>query len=135
MPTPPAPSYEALAEENRRLRAELAALRNGGDGSTNCSSSSSQSHQQESPRLPLPPLPSVERLSAAQVRVWHGGPVDTCFFSIRSQASDVFFKSMHTINQISRYSRQLLVPALGVEGQKRLLQASVLIVGAGAYRV
>lgn len=40
---------------------------------------------------------------------------------------------MHTTNQISRYSRQLLVPTLGVEGQKRLLQASVLVVGAGAH--
>ena len=89
MATPP-PSYEALAEENRRLRAELAALRNGGDGSSNGSSSSSQSHQHESPSAPLPPLPPVERLSAAQVRVWHGGPVDTCSFSIRSQASDFY---------------------------------------------
>lgn len=40
---------------------------------------------------------------------------------------------MHTNNKVSRYSRQLLVPALGVEGQKRLLQASVLVVGAGVY--
>lgn len=59
------PSYEALAEENRRLRAELAALRGGGGAN---GSGSSHSHHQESPSAPLPPLPPVERLSAAQVR-------------------------------------------------------------------
>ena len=33
--------------------------------------------------------------------------------------------------QISRYSRQLILPELGVAGQQKLLQASALIVGAG----
>ncbi|CAM9183338.1 unnamed protein product, partial [Chrysoparadoxa australica] len=32
---------------------------------------------------------------------------------------------------IRRYSRQLLVPALGVKGQLQLLKASVLVIGAG----
>ena len=33
--------------------------------------------------------------------------------------------------QIARYSRQLILPEIGVKGQERLLKASVLIVGAG----
>ena len=33
--------------------------------------------------------------------------------------------------QIARYSRQLILPEIGVQGQERLLRASVLIVGAG----
>ncbi len=33
--------------------------------------------------------------------------------------------------QITRYSRQLILPEIGVRGQERLLSASVLIVGAG----
>jgi len=33
--------------------------------------------------------------------------------------------------QIARYSRQLILPEVGVQGQERLLSSSVLIVGAG----
>lgn len=33
--------------------------------------------------------------------------------------------------QIARYSRQLMLPEIGVQGQERLLKASVLVVGAG----
>ena len=33
--------------------------------------------------------------------------------------------------QIARYSRQLILPELGVKGQERLLRSSVLLVGAG----
>ncbi len=33
--------------------------------------------------------------------------------------------------QIARYSRQLMVPEIGVRGQERLLNASVLVVGVG----
>jgi len=36
-----------------------------------------------------------------------------------------------TIKQIDRYSRQIILKKIGVIGQKRLLKASVLIVGAG----
>lgn len=34
-------------------------------------------------------------------------------------------------NQLLRYSRQILLPQVGVEGQERLLQAKVLIIGMG----
>ncbi|NTW49999.1 MAG: molybdopterin-synthase adenylyltransferase MoeB [Chlorobiales bacterium] len=34
-------------------------------------------------------------------------------------------------DEITRYSRHLLIPEFGIEGQKKLKQASVLIVGAG----
>ena len=33
--------------------------------------------------------------------------------------------------QVARYSRQLILPEIGVQGQERLLHSSVLIVGAG----
>ena len=34
-------------------------------------------------------------------------------------------------DQIKRYSRHILLPEVGVEGQKKLLAAKVLVVGAG----
>ncbi len=36
-----------------------------------------------------------------------------------------------TNEQIARYSRQLMLPEIGVRGQERLLHASVLVIGAG----
>jgi rhodanese-related sulfurtransferase len=36
-----------------------------------------------------------------------------------------------TPEQRSRYSRHLLIPEVGIEGQERLLQARVLLIGAG----
>jgi len=36
-----------------------------------------------------------------------------------------------TKEQIARYSRQLILPEIGVKGQERLLRSSVLVVGAG----
>jgi adenylyltransferase/sulfurtransferase len=36
-----------------------------------------------------------------------------------------------TKDQIARYSRQLMLPQIGVQGQERLLRSSVLIIGAG----
>ena len=38
---------------------------------------------------------------------------------------------MLTNQDIARYSRQLILPHLGVKGQSGLLNASVLVVGAG----
>jgi molybdopterin-synthase adenylyltransferase len=34
-------------------------------------------------------------------------------------------------NQLLRYSRQIMLPAVGIEGQERLLEARVLVVGLG----
>lgn len=41
--------------------------------------------------------------------------------------------SLHSLSreQISRYARQLIIPALGPAGQSRLLASSALVVGAG----
>jgi len=34
-------------------------------------------------------------------------------------------------DQIERYSRQIILPQLGGEGQEKLLNASILVIGAG----
>ena len=36
-----------------------------------------------------------------------------------------------TPNEVARYSRHLIMPEVGMEGQKRLKAASVLLIGAG----
>jgi hypothetical protein len=127
-PTTPSPSYEALLEENRRLRSELAALR-GADASSGGPDEASDDDTL------LPPLPRVERLSAAQVSKANTQPTTESDPSNRRpppQTPTLPSPSLATLSsQISRYSRQLLVPAVGVEGQRRLLQSSVLVVGAG----
>jgi len=43
----------------------------------------------------------------------------------------VYLKQKFTKKQIDRYSRQIILKNIGVIGQKKLLKASVLIVGAG----
>jgi len=39
--------------------------------------------------------------------------------------------SQLTKEQIKRYNRQIIVPSIGVKGQVNLLEAKVVIVGAG----
>ncbi len=34
-------------------------------------------------------------------------------------------------NQLLRFSRQIMLPAIGIDGQEKLLASSVLIVGLG----
>ena len=36
-----------------------------------------------------------------------------------------------TVDEVARYSRHLIIPDVGVTGQKRLKNAKVLVVGAG----
>jgi molybdopterin/thiamine biosynthesis adenylyltransferase len=36
-----------------------------------------------------------------------------------------------TREEVARYSRHLIIPDLGVDGQKRLKNARVLVIGAG----
>jgi adenylyltransferase/sulfurtransferase len=36
-----------------------------------------------------------------------------------------------TIEEVRRYSRHLIIPEVGMDGQKRLKNAKVLIIGAG----
>src|SRR2546429_5718870 len=43
------------------------------------------------------------------------------------RAADVTFSR----NELARYSRHLLLPEVGIDGQKRLKNASVLLIGAG----
>lgn len=44
---------------------------------------------------------------------------------------DIKTKGVMTTDQIKRYSRQLLMPEIGEQGQLRLLRSRVLVVGAG----
>src|SRR5437879_436475 len=46
---------------------------------------------------------------------------------MQAQAQDVSL----TPNEVARYSRHLIMPEVGMEGQKRLKAASVLLIGAG----
>lgn len=39
---------------------------------------------------------------------------------------------MFTQDQLERYSRQLILPEIGVAGQKKLISARILVIGAGA---
>ncbi|WP_289017893.1 ThiF family adenylyltransferase, partial [uncultured Aeromicrobium sp.] len=36
-----------------------------------------------------------------------------------------------TIDEVRRYSRHLIIPDVGMDGQKRLKNAKVLVIGAG----
>lgn len=51
--------------------------------------------------------------------------------ALSRQATDSVIDEGLTKNDVSRYSRQMLLPGFGVKGQKALKSASVLIVGAG----
>src|SRR5437879_1095100 len=46
---------------------------------------------------------------------------------MQAQAQDVSL----TPNEVARYSRHLIMPEVGMEGQKRLKAASILLIGAG----
>ncbi len=48
-----------------------------------------------------------------------------------SMASDIMDEITLSNDEIHRYSRHLLIPEFGIEGQKKLKQSSVLMIGAG----
>lgn len=54
----------------------------------------------------------------------------SCFQKIEKEV-EYSLVSMPTNAQISRYSRQILVPAIGIAGQSGLLNSKVLVIGAG----
>ncbi len=49
----------------------------------------------------------------------------------REAGYEIENETLLTQDQLTRYSRQMLLPEVGVEGQIKLLNASVLLVGAG----
>ena len=49
----------------------------------------------------------------------------------REAGYEIENETLLTQDQLTRYSRQMLLPEVGVEGQFKLLNASVLLVGAG----
>ena len=61
---------------------------------------------------------------------------EKCFSSLDSTAIKGHVRSVMQATfsdaELARYSRQLLIPNVGVEGQMRLKKSSVLLVGAGA---
>ena len=54
-----------------------------------------------------------------------GGPLSTSLPPLVEPAADL------TRDEVARYSRHLVMPDLGVDGQKRLKNARVLVIGAG----
>ena len=52
------------------------------------------------------------------------------FFGIISHHSTQIIDPMND-NQLLRYSRQIMLPQIDIEGQQKLLAAKVLIIGAG----
>lgn len=40
-------------------------------------------------------------------------------------------KALRTLGTLKRYDRQIIVPELGIDGQQKLLNTSILVVGAG----
>src|SRR5215470_14105638 len=58
------------------------------------------------------------------MKLWlHGRPLDTA--PLESSAGSF------SDDELARYARQVRLPGLGMDGQRRLRNASVLIVGAG----
>lgn len=53
------------------------------------------------------------------------------FDAWKASGHEVMTEGILTLEQLTHYSRQIIIREIGVEGQKRLLDARVLMVGAG----
>src|SRR5207247_1838528 len=71
----------------------------------------------------LPALPCGSRLNAHRGIDTMTSPLDT----LPARAQGMSLSSQ----EVARYSRHLIMPEVGMEGQKRLKAASVLLIGAG----
>ncbi|CAM9914071.1 unnamed protein product [Ectocarpus sp. 6 AP-2014] len=108
----------SLEAENEALRARIAAL--------------------EAAAGPLPVQPSG---SAVQPNITHVessssvGSTSCCSNNKNGVGEEISRESLGkagmTAAEIARYSRHLLVPAVGVEGQRNLLDKTCLVIGAG----
>jgi sulfur-carrier protein adenylyltransferase/sulfurtransferase len=68
----------------------------------------------------------MEGMGYAEVKSMAGG-----FKAWVEAGHAIVAKGAMTVDQINRYSRQMLLPEIGEEGQLKLLRSKVLIVGAG----
>jgi molybdopterin/thiamine biosynthesis adenylyltransferase len=59
--------------------------------------------------------------------------VSTCFYCIFTKLRNTFRMedSILTPREIRRYSKQIMIPEIGIKGQEKLKQAKVLVIGAG----
>ena len=63
--------------------------------------------------------------------VWYTIMIDMRDKTAEMVGMKLLKKNMLSNQDISRYSRQLILPHMGMKGQSNLLNASVLVVGAG----
>ena len=59
--------------------------------------------------------------------------VSTCFYCIFAKLRQTFRMedSILSPREIRRYSKQIMIPDIGIKGQEKLKQAKVLVIGAG----
>lgn len=69
---------------------------------------------------------SLKELGYSNVKTMRGG-IEAWI----AAGYEVKTEGVLSLEQLTRYSRQIIVPEIGVEGQKKLLDARVLMVGAG----
>jgi hypothetical protein len=75
------------------------------------------------------------------IKQWHGRPVSGVFldkrttkwYSFKNSSSEyeVLTSGLLTLEKLTHYRRQVIIRVVGVEGQRKLLDAKVLLVGPG----
>src|SRR5687768_10492978 len=70
--------------------------------------------------------PCFVRVSSV-AQIWHRASTMSLNDTLASRSQSVTLSPQ----EVQRYSRHLIMPEVGVEGQKRLKAASVLLIGAG----